>query len=326
MRRREFITWVGGAAAWPLAAHAQQQPSRIARIGFLRASPAPESIMAALRRGLADLGYVEDERYVLRTSWGEGKLDRLPELAKTLVSDRVDIIVTDGTETARIARAATDTIPIVLAGGLDPVRAGLATNLSQPDRNVTGFTTQVVEATGKVFEILTELLNGPTRIAVVKPKGSGASFRGAEPAAAQALKLDLKYFDLDNTEAETINRTLEQAIAAKVQGVVIRGSPFFSTPQRKVIIERVAAVRIPAIYETKEFVELGGLISYGTDFSALFRLAAGYVVKILNGTNVRELPIEQANKFELVINVKTAKALGIAVPPALIVRADEVIE
>ena len=318
MRRREFITWVGGAAAWPLAAHAQQQPSRIARIGFLRASPAPESIMAALRRGLADLGYVEDERYVLRTSWGEGKLDRLPELAKTLVSDRVDIIVTDGTETARIARAATDTIPIVLAGGLDPVRAGLATNLSQPDRNVTGFSpTQVVEATGKVFEILTELLNGPTRIAVVKPKGSG------DP---QALKLDLKYFDLDNAGAETINRTLERAIADKVQGVVIRGSPFFSTPQRKVIIERVAALRIPAIYETKEFVELGGLISYGTDFSALFRLAAGYVVKILNGTNVRELPIEQANKFELVINVKTAKALGITVPSALIVRADEVIE
>lgn len=184
----------------------------------------------------------------------------------------------------------------------------------------------MIGVTGEMFEILTELSHGPTRIAVINPQGAGIPFRAADAAAAQALKLDLKYFDLENAEAETINRTLERTTIDKVQALVVRGSPFFSTPQRKVIVERIAAHRIPAIYETREFAELGGLVSCGADFSALFRLAAGYVVKILDGVNVRELPIERANKFELVVNVKAAKAIGITVPPTLIVRADDVIE
>jgi ABC-type uncharacterized transport system substrate-binding protein len=321
MRRREFFTLLGGAATssalCPLGAAAQQPPSRVPRLGFLRASPAPDSTMAALRRGLSDQGYLEGQSYVLVTSWGDGKLDRLPG---------VDVILTDGTQTAREARAATDTIPIILAGGLDSVKAGLATNSRRPDRNVTGFTTQVIDLTSKLFEILGDLVPGLTSIAIVNPKGAGAPFRDAEKAAAQSLNVRLKYFEIDGPEAPQIDRIVGQAVANKVQGLVVRGSPFFSTPQRKVIADRVAAHRIPAIYETREFVELGGLVSYGTDFSELFRLAARYIIKIFKGANIRDLPIDQANTFELVINMKTAKALGIRLPPTLIARADEVIE
>lgn len=282
--------------------------------------------MKALRRGLSDQGYLEGQSYVLVPSWGDGKLDHLPQLAKALVSSGVDVILTDGTQTAREARAATDTIPIILAGGLDPVKAGLATNLRRPDRNVTGFTTQVIDLTSKMFEILSDLVPGLTSVAIFSPKGAGAPFHVAEKAAAQSLNVRLKYFEIDGPEAVTIDRALGQAVADRVQAVVIRGSPFFSTPQRKVIADRVAAHRIPAIYETREFVELGGLVSYGTDFSELFRLAARYIIKIFKGANIRDLPIDQANTFELVINMKTATALGVRVPPTLIARADEVIE
>jgi len=331
MRRREFIALLGGAAAssslWPLGARAQQQPPPpIPRLGFLRASPAPDSTMAALRRGLSDQGYVEGQNYVLLTSWGDGKLGSLPELAKALVSSRVDVILTDGTQTARQARAATDTIPIILAGGLDPVKAGLATDLRRPDGNVTGFTTQVIDLTSKMFEILRELVPGLASVAIINPKGAGIPFRNAEAAAAQSLRVRLKYFEIDGAETEPIDRVLGQATADKVQGLVMRGSPFFSTPQRKLIAERIGAHRIPAIYETREFVELGGLVSYGTDFSELFRLAARYIIKVFKGAKIRDLPIDQANTFELVINMKTAKALGVAVPPTLIARADSVIE
>lgn len=330
MRRREFFTLLGSAAAssslWPLEAAAQQQPPNIPRLGFLRASPAPDSTMAALRRGLSDQGYVEGQSYILLTSWGDGKLDSLPGLAKALVSSGVDVILTDGTQTAREARAVTDTIPIILAGGLDPVKAGLATDLRRPDRNVTGFTTQVIDLTSKMFEILRELVPNLASIAIINPKGAGIPFRDAEAAAAHSLHLRLRYFEIDGAETGPIDRVLGQATADKVQALVMRGSPFFSTPQRKVIADRIAAHRVPAIYETREFVELGGLISYGTDFSELFRLAARYIIKLFKGAKIRDLPIDQANTFELVINMKAARALGVAVPPTLIARADTVIE
>ncbi len=225
VRRREFLSIVGGVAAtWPRRARAQQQPPHIPRLGFLRASPAPDATMAALRRGLADYGYVEGQRYVLVTSWGDGQLSHLPELAKALVSSGVDVILTDGTQTAQEARAATDSTPIIMAGGLDPVKAGLATNLSRPDRNVTGFTTQVIDLTSKMFEILAELLPGLTRIAIVNPRGAGIPFRDAETAAAQSLSLEVKYFDIDGPEAATLDRVLDQAIVDKTQALVIRGS------------------------------------------------------------------------------------------------------
>jgi len=324
MRRRDFITLLGGAAAaWPLEARAQQSAFRI---GFVRASPAPISILSALRRGLAEHGYLEGQHYVLVPSWGDGAVDRLPALASALVRSKVDIIVTDGTETARAARQATDTIPIVVAGGRDLVAGGLAANLSRPGGNVTGFTTQVVEFTGKTFEILSEIYLGLRRIAVINPIGAGALFLTAEAEAAQALKLELKYVDIRDLQAAGIDTAIREAVALGSQAAVVRGSPFLSTPQRRLVVEAAAAHRLPTMYETREFVELGGLLSYGTDFSNLFRLAAGYVVKILNGAKPADLPIEQATKFELVINLKTAKAIGLDPPPIMLTRADEVIE
>jgi ABC-type uncharacterized transport system substrate-binding protein len=239
--RRHFITLLGGtAAAWPLAARAQQTGGS-ARIGFLRASAPPDHTMAALRRGLAEHGYVEGKNLTLVPSWGDGNLDRLAELAEALVAARVELILTDGTGTARAARAATTIIPIVMAGGNDPVQGGLAAGLSRPGGNVTGFTTQ-------------------------------------------------------------------------------------ASAQRKLIVARAVEHRLPTMYETRDFVELGGLVSYGADFTDLFRLAAGYIVKILNGAKAGDLPIEQATKFELVINLATAKKLGLTVPPVMLGRADEVIE
>lgn len=324
MHRRSFIFSLGAAiTTWPVAVHGQQSPTRI---GFLRASPAPDATLAALRHGLAEQGYVEGERYVLVTSWGDGSLANLPGLAAALVAQRIDIIVTDGTETALAARAATSSIPIVMAGGRDPVVGGLAVTLSRPGGNVTGFTTQVIDTTGKAFEILAEIISGFDRIAIINPRGGGIPFRSAEAAAAKTLKLDLKYIDIESLTAEGIDAAVRQTVATGSQAAIVRGSPFMSTPQRRLMVQSATAHRLATMYETREYVELGGLVSYGTDFSDLFRRAADYIVRILRGAKPGELPIEQANKFELVINQKTAKALALSVPPTVVARADEVIE
>jgi ABC-type uncharacterized transport system substrate-binding protein len=326
MRRRDFLTLLSGAAAaWPLAVRAQSTSARTARIGFLRASPPPEPTLTALRRGLAELGYAEGTSFVLIPGWGDGNLDQLPMLSRALVESGIDIILTDGTSTAQAARAATVTIPIVMAGGNDPIQAGLAANLSRPGGNVTGFTTQVIQLTGKMFDILAGAVPGLTRIAVLNPRGVSARFRAAEAEAAQTLGLELRYVTIEGLEAEAIDGAMRRATELAAAAVV-RGSPFLSSPQRKLLVERAAAHRLPTMYETREFVELGGLLSYGTDFSALFRQAAGYIVKILNGAKPAELPIEQATKFELVINLNTAKALGLQLPDKLLALADEVIE
>jgi putative ABC transport system substrate-binding protein len=324
MKRRGFITLLGGAAtAWLLAAHAQQRQP--ARIGFLRAAAPPDHTIAALRRGLADQGYHEGRTFTLVTSWGDGNLDRLPELAKSLVAAGVDVILTDDTSTAHAAHAVSATVPIVMAGGNDPVQAGLARSLARPGGNVTGFATQVTELTGKTFEILTEILPGLVRIGVINPRGVGAPFRGQEAEAAKMLGLQLEYVEIGDPGADAIDAAMRQA-RELVQAAVVRGTPFLSSAQRKLIVEHAAVHHLPTMYETRDFVELGGMVSYGTDFSELFRLAAGYIVKILNGSKAGELPIEQATKFELVINLKTARALGLEVPPTLLARADEVIE
>jgi putative ABC transport system substrate-binding protein len=320
-----LLVALGGAAtAWPLTARAQQTGGS-ARIGFLRASAPPDHTMAALRRGLAEHGYVEGKNLTLVRSWGDGNLDRLAELAEALVAARVELILTDGTGTARAARAATTTIPIVMAGGNDPVQGGLAASLSRPGGNVTGFTTQVIEVTGKTFEILTEILPGLARVGVINPRGAGMPFLAPEAKAAQTLGLELKYFEMANLETGTVDAVIRQA-REQVQAAVVRGSPFFSSAQRRLIVERAVEHRLPTMYETRDFVELGGLVSYGADFTDLFRLAAGYIVKILNGAKAGDLPIEQATKFELVINLATAKKLGLTVPPVMLGRADEVIE
>jgi ABC-type uncharacterized transport system substrate-binding protein len=320
--RRAFIGTLGGAAAWPLAARAQQ-PDRIRRIGFLRAAPPSERDLDALLRGLAGRGWVQGRNFVLVPQWGDGNVARLPELAVTLVNAGVDIIVAEGVVTTRAARAVTTTIPIVMTGGADPFVGGLVKSLARPGGNVTGFSTLQGEIVGKVLEIFKDIVPGLTRVSVLVPRIARNLFL-AQDSAAPTLGIDLNYIDLPGPEAA--GTAMQQAIAAGAQGAVVRAGPFLSSSQRQVIVDLAAELRLPVMYERHEYVRQGGLVTYAPDVADLYRRAAGYVTTILAGASPGDLPMEQPTKFELVINLKTAKTLGLEIPPKLLALADEVIE
>ena len=269
-----FAVFVASAVA--------QDSSKVARIGFLRASPPPERMLDAFRRGLSEHGYVEGRNYALVHRWADGNVERLQDLATALVNAGVDVIVTEGSLTAREARAVTATTPIVMGGGIDPSIYGLIESLSRPGGNVTGVTTQVTDVSGKILQQLAEFVPALARVAVLAPSGIGGSFRAVQAEAAQALGLQLNYVFMDTPEAA--DAAIRQAIAEKAQGAILRGTPYLSTTQRRLFAERANAHRLPVMYETRDFVELGGLASYGADNTEVFRLAAGYVSKILKGT------------------------------------------
>jgi putative tryptophan/tyrosine transport system substrate-binding protein len=323
VKRREFMSLLGGAAAWPLAARAQQA-ERMRRIGFLRAAPPSERELEGLLRGLADQGWVQGRNFVLLPQWGDGQVARLPELAVALVNSGVDIILAEGVVTARAARAVTATIPIVMTAGADPYAGGLVQSLARPGGNVTGFTTLQAEIVGKVLEIFKDMVPGLTRIAALIPRVAWNMFAPAQDPAAKALGIDVVYIDLAGPEAAAT--AMRQAVSAGAQGALLRVGPFFSSAQRRTIVDLAAELRLPVMYERREYVEQGGLVTYCPDTSDLYRRAAGYVARILAGTNPGDLPIEQPTKFELIINLRTAKTLGLDVPPMLLARADEVIE
>ena len=323
IRRRELLVTLGGAAAWPLAARAQQA-DRMRRVGFLRAAPPSERELEAVLRGLVDQGWVQGRNFVLLPQWGDGNVARLPELAVALVNTNVDVILADGVVTTRAARAVTASIPIVMTAGADPYAGGLVQSLARPGGNVTGFSTQSAAIAGKVLEIFKDMIPGLSRVAVVIPRDARAMFAATEDPAAKALGLDLVYVDLPGPEAA--GTAMRQVLSAGAQGALVRIGPFFSSTQRRATIDLAAELRLPVMYDRREYVEQGGLATYAPDSVDLYRRAAGYVAKILAGANPGDLPIEQATKFELVINLKTAKALGIEVPAMLLARADEVIE
>jgi len=321
MRRREFFAVLGGVAAWPLASQGQQG---VRRIGFLRAAPQPEHELDAFLTALAERGYVQGRNFVLITRVGDGNLARLPELAVALVHDKVDIIVTEGTVAVRAAAAASSTIPIVTASAADPFLGGLIKNLSRPGGNITGFVSMERDISSKVFGILKEMVPGLSRIAVLASAPIWPLFAPDQDQAANALGLHYNFIDMPQPEA--VGTAMRQAAIERAQGVVIRGSPFFSSAQRQLIIDSAAQHQLPAIYERRDDVERGGLVSYAPDVQDQFRATAEYVVRILGGTNPGELPIQQPTKFEMVINLKTARALGLEVPAALLANADKVIE
>jgi putative tryptophan/tyrosine transport system substrate-binding protein len=322
--RREFITLLGGAAAgWPLAARAQQA-ERMRRIGFLRAAPPSERELEGLLRGLADQGWVQGRNFALLPQWGDGQVARLPELAVALVNSGVDIILAEGVVTARAARAVTATIPIVMTAGADPYAGGLVQSLARPGGNVTGFTTLQAEIVGKVLEIFKDMVPGLTRIAALIPRVAWNMFAPAQDPAAKALGIDVVYIDLAGPEAAAT--AMRQAVSAGAQGALLRVGPFFSSAQRRTIVDLAAELRLPVMYERREYVEQGGLVSYGVDALDIFRRSASYVDRILKGESPGELPVQAPTKFELVINLKTAKALGLEIPPTVLARADEVIE
>jgi putative ABC transport system substrate-binding protein len=320
--RREFVTLLGGAAAaWPLAAHAQRQGAKIPRIGIIDDAP----IWDHFRQGLRDLGYVTGQNIAIEYRSARGNFDRLRQAALELASLPVNVIVVYGTPATRAARQATSKIPIVMIGIGDPVRARLVTNLAHPDGNITGNTILGPDLIGKRIEILKEFVPGLTRVSFLwnPDNDSNLAFLEELIIAVPALGLQLISVPLRTSD------DFEGAFAAMMQ----RGPNGFVTTNDGLILQHMGQIidfmaehRLPAMYQTKENVQAGGLIAYGAPLSALFSRGAWYVDRILQGIRPAELPIEQPTKFELTINLKTAKALGLTVPPTLLSLADEVIE
>jgi putative tryptophan/tyrosine transport system substrate-binding protein len=326
MRRREFIRLIGGAAiAWPLATRAQQ-PEKIAKIGYLDLGPASARAdrVEALRKGLRDLGYVEGKNIAIEFRWAE-RAEQLPELAADLVRSKVDVIFAISSTMVEPARKATSTIPIVFATHADPVGIGHVVSLARPGGNITGLSMLLTELVPKELEILTEVVPQAKRIAVLwnptTPSVSPAM--KAVDAAAQLLGLQLVKVPAQVTE--DFVGAFEVMAREHAEALMVVASPLF-VAHRELLADLALQHRLPAMYGSKEFVQAGGLISYSADLTDLNRRAASYIDKILKGAKPDELPVEQASKFELVINRKTAKAIGLTIPPTLIARADEVIE
>jgi putative tryptophan/tyrosine transport system substrate-binding protein len=324
IRRRDFITLLGGAAAWPLAARAQQSPMPV--IGFLRSTTSADSghLGAAFRQGLRKAGLVEGQDCAIEYRWAENRLDRLPALVADLLRRPVAVIV-GNTPAALAAKAATTTVPIVFAGGGDPVREGLVASLNRPGGNVTGVNFITAELGAKQLGLLHELRPGAVRIAVlVDPKfPTTEQFVSEVRAAASALgqQIDVLHVNSD-PEIETAFTTLVQRRA----DALLPGGGGLVLSRREQIVALAARHRIPAIYNLREYVPAGGLMSYGPNLTDAWRQAGIYAGRILKGEKPGDLPVMLPTKFELVINLKTAKALGLEIPDKLLALADEVVE
>jgi len=310
----------------PLAAGAQQ-PGKVPRIGFLGATSAftEKSRIEAFRQGLHELGYVEGENIVIEWRWAEGKFDRLPVLAAELVRLNVEVIVTGGSTSSGAAKKVTTTIPIVMAQTNDPVGSGFVASLARPGGNMTGLSTFAPELSGKRLELLKEVVPKLSRVAVFGDSttpGNAQALKETE-LAARALKVQLRYLDI--LGPKDIETAFREASKGRADAVLVLGAPVLISPRRQ-IADLTVKNRLPAAYPVAEYVEDGGLMSYGVSVSDLYRRAATYVNKILKGAKPADLPVEQPTKFELVINLKTAKALGLTIPHSLLLRADQIIE
>jgi ABC-type uncharacterized transport system substrate-binding protein len=327
MKRREFITLIGGAAAaWPLAARAQQPGVPV--IGFLTTLGRNDrpNLAEAFRRGLSETGYIEGRNVAIEYRFAENQHDRLPALAADLVGRKVAVIVaTGGGNSVLAAKGATTTIPIVFTFGSDPVLAGFVASLNRPGGNITGVSFFGTLLSGKALGLLHELVPNAAVIALLanpKIQESAGTVSDAQEAA-RTLGLQLAVFNASTpSEIDTAFATLRQR---RVGALLVGGDPFF-TSRRQQIVALATRDAVPAMYVNREFVEEGGLMSYGNDILDTYRRAGVYTGRILNGASPADLPVDQATKFEFVINVKTAKALGLEVPAGMSAMADEVIE
>ena len=327
MKRRAFITLVGGAAAaWPLAARAQQPAMPV--IGWLGArSPGEsESVIDAFRQGLNETGYEEGRNLFIAYRWADGRYDRLPGLAMELVRHQVAVIAATGGDAATLAaKAATSTIPIIFAGGTDPVSAGIVASLTRPDQNVTGVSLLIGLLGAKQVELLQELVpKAPLIAALFNPNNPNAE-RGAKDVQSAAGTIGQKVVVFYASNEREIDTAFASLIQQQAGGILIYPDGFF-TGRRDQLVELAARYKIPAIYPWRDYAVAGGLMSYGTSIREAFRWAGTYVGKVLKGAKPADLPVIQPSKFEVVINMKTARALNLSVPTSLLLRADEVIE
>jgi putative ABC transport system substrate-binding protein len=328
LKRREFITLLGGAAAWPLAARAQQ-PARMRRIGVLMSAgandPDGQARFAAFLQGLQELGWSVGRNVRIDTRWDAANAELYRKYATELIALTPDVLIAGGGNALRPLRQATSTLPIVFASTVDPVGEGAVESLARPGGNITGFTNFEYGISGKWLELLKQIAPQVTRVAVIRdatsPSGTGQL--GTLQGAAPSLGVELQ--PIGTRSADEIERGLTVFARAANGGLIVTSSAV-ATTHRELIVTLAARHRLPAIYALRTYVEDGGLISYGPDRTDQYRLAAGYVDRILRGEKPAELPVQAPTKYETVINLKTAKTLGLTVPLALLTRADEVIE
>ena len=329
MRRREFITLLGGAAAapsllWPLGARAQQA-GKLPTIGYL--GPTTASVenrrFAAFVQRMRELGWTEGRNFIIEVRWAEGRSERFAEIAAEFVRLKVDVIVTVGAGVSA-AKQATSVIPIVFAAAADPLGSGFVASLARPGGNSTGLSLQATDLAGKRLEFLREVVPGLRRLAIMANVGYPAAVleMGEVAAAARTLGLDAAASEI--RRAEDIAAAFE-ALTGRAEALYVVLDPLTNTNRVRINTLALGA-RLPTMHGFREFVEAGGLMSYGADLLDLYRRAADYVDKILRGTKPADIPVEQPTKFDLVINLKTAKALGLTIPPTLLARADAVIE
>jgi putative ABC transport system substrate-binding protein len=326
MRRREFITLLGGAAAWPLAARAQQPNKPV--IGFL-SSQSQQSVdlrLAPFKQGLREAGFVEGENVAFEFRWGENQYNRLPALAADLVGHNVTLLVSaGGTPGALAAKAATTTIPILFVNGADPVKLGLVASLNRPGGNITGVNLLANMLGSKQLELLHGLVPRPAVIGFLVNPTTNLAEPDTEAMQAAATALQRKLLIVYARTENEIDKAFSTLIEQEAKALVVEGDPFFNN-QTQQIVALAAKHGLPAMYQFKAFVEAGGLMSYGSSISDSFRQAGLYAGRILKGERPADLPVQQTTKFDLVINLKTAKALSVTIPPTLYALADELVE
>ena len=326
MRRRKFITLLGGTVAWPLTARAQQPP--VPMIGVLGAVSAGEAAdrFGEFRKGLQENGFTEGKNITIEYRWAEGHLERLPLLVMDLVRSQVAVIFTNGGNVpALVAKGATAIIPIVFSTAVDPVRSGLVTNLNRPDRNATGATLVAGSLGTKLIGLLRELAPNARKIGIlINPNSPDAVLEAVDvQAAVQAMGEHISV--LEATNSEEIDKAFATLGQLKLDGLLVNPDPAF-LPRRSQIVALAARYAVPTIYYVREYVAAGGLMSYGGSFLWVYRQCGIYVARILKGEKPADLPVMQPTKFELVINARTVKALGLSVPNTLLATADEIIE
>ena len=329
IRRRAFITLLGSAAAWPLAARSQQT-GKLVRIGWMSRtnSAAPDPTMEAFRTGMRDRGFAEGQSFRIEARYADGKSELMPEQASELERSGVDVIVAGPFEALQAAKRSTVQVPIIMTPAADPAAAGIVDSLDRPGGNITGIVEMTPELAPRRLELLKQVVPTVSRVAIMWSPGtlSETTFRQMmieTQATARSLDLGVQVFEA--SKVDDFDATFSAMVKERVDGVIVPVNPMYGV-QRGHIIELSMKHKLPAIHEWRGFVQAGALISYGADVMDVYRRAAGLVEKIVNGTKPADLPVQFPTKLELAVNLKTAKALGLTVPPSLLARADGVVE